>query len=83
MFTVETKVNGTLISHLICTNIGMVDTSQFANKDMCIYDFEYYKAGYDIIKDSVTHNRLDGIEELINKIMQRVRLHQLNKVKSK
>lgn len=65
MFTVEIRINGSMISHIYGRNVS---ESQTSGKH--VYDFEYYQPETrKIQKGQVEHNRSDGINSLISSIL--------------
>ncbi len=63
MFTVEIRINGSLISHIYGQNRGM--TGELTN-----YAYEYYEPETrNLKKGTVQHDRDAGITPLITKIL--------------
>ena len=68
MFSVEIKINGSLIQHIYGHNEGLVeggkrfDTSKYTYD---VYDVEDHK----LKKGEIIHDRSDGIGKLIGKIL--------------
>lgn len=67
MFTIETKINGNILSLIYGYNTGYVGN----NVDKCVYDYNYH----DIVEGTVTsgsvkHNRSDGMDKLIQLILK-------------
>ena len=65
MMSVEIKVNTVLIGHIYLRNIKHLDFDKYE------YVYHYYKPETGgILKGAITHNRGDGAEVLINKILK-------------
>lgn len=65
MFSVEIKINGSLIAHIYGHN-----TMKFNDRGETLYDYELYEVNSKrgLRKGFVNHRREDGIFELIKKI---------------
>ena len=64
MFTVEIKINGSLIGHIYGHNEGIEESGDTK------YTFEYYRPdSRKLINGNVLFKREDGIEKLISKIL--------------
>jgi hypothetical protein len=64
MFTIEVKINGSLISHIYGRNIG--DGPDGASQ----YAYEYYEPEIrKVVKGEVFHARGEGIRSLVQKIL--------------
>ena len=66
MFSVEIKINGSMIAHIYGHN-----TSTFNEKGETIYDYELYEVNKEVKAlryGKVSHKRGDGIFELVKKI---------------
>jgi|GEM_PF-6803740 len=67
MFTVETKISGTLINYTYCRNCEQIEG------DLYRYYYEHYSPeNGKLIKGDIKHNRSDGINKLIVKILKKV-----------
>jgi hypothetical protein len=68
MFTVEIKVNGSLIGHIYGRNMS-------GDKDgKCWYNYEYYEPETrHVMKGTVPHKREDGIRALVTTILNHVK----------
>lgn len=65
MFSVEIRINGNLIGHVIGKNITLT------GDDACIYEYEYYDAvDGRHVSGRVRHARSDKIRKLVGKIMR-------------
>lgn len=63
MFTVEIRINGSMIGHIYGHNEG--DTA-----DGCKYRYEYYEPETrKLIKGNIEHKRSKGIRQLITQIL--------------
>ena len=73
MFTIEIKINGAMVGHVYGRNVGQV----FPTTKECLYTIEYYKPDLGpeqrILKMEVSHNPDDGIEALLQAIINRVK----------
>jgi hypothetical protein len=64
MFTVEIKINGSLIGHIYARNVKDVGL------DECEYAYEYYEPeSRGLTKGKVRHRRKDGIRPLVGMIL--------------
>jgi hypothetical protein len=68
MFTVEIKVNGSIISCINCKNI----TNRNEDSDEDLYEYECYTYEKDLIKNKIKHKRADGIHKIVGKILNQV-----------
>lgn len=68
MFSVEIRINGTLISNINCKNV----TDPNTDSDENLYLYECYTYEKDIIKNVVAHVKSDGIHKLVGKILSQV-----------
>lgn len=67
MFTLEIKINGSLIAHVYGLNVGETKAK------LSVYNFEYYQPGDGTVyKGMVKHRREDGINKLIMLILDNV-----------
>jgi len=65
MFTIEMRVNGTLIAHVYGRNVG-----DGRSEGLTQYFYELYRAGNrKLITGDVEHKRENGIEALVVKIL--------------
>jgi len=70
MFSVELKINGTLVAHISGYNITEHPYRTGTHK----YSYEYYEVDSSrVIKGTVEHNREDRLTELIRIILNNVR----------
>jgi len=72
MFSVEIKLNGSMIAHIYGRNITQYSAyDNLKNLDESEYIFEYYEPEIgELIKGNVSHKRSDGIVPLIIKILK-------------
>ncbi len=69
MFSVEIRINGEMIKHIKGQNMGFVNEK---NMD-CIYDYQVYDVQEPSISGgTVIHNRSDGMNRLLVKILEEV-----------
>ena len=67
MFTVEIKINGTLIGHVYGHNTGVKDRGE------TLYDWHYYSTeGGNVVKGKAHHKRENGINALVSEVLQMV-----------
>lgn len=65
MFTVELKINGTMIGHIYGHNEGLED------EGLTKYSWEYYRIeSRKVTSGTVLHHRDDGLESLVAKILE-------------
>jgi len=65
MFTVEIRINGTLIAHVYGRNVG-----SGSKQGLTHYYYELYRTGNrNLITGDVEHKRDNGIEALIVKVL--------------
>ena len=72
MFSVDIKINGVLIAHLYGQNRGYAD---YLRSEDSSYKYEYHvinKRGTPVVYGNLTHNRADGIEILVHKILEKI-----------
>ena len=72
MFTVELKINGSLIGHVYGHNEGLVEQPHdFSNSNpKSKYKYAYYGVeNQKLINGKITHSRDDGLERLISSIL--------------
>jgi hypothetical protein len=69
MISAEIKVNGTMVGHIYARNISTPEVLE-SGVGLNLYHWEYYKPENRIAKrGKVSHERQDGIEKLISKIL--------------
>jgi len=68
MFTVEIKVNGSIISCINCKNI----TNRNEDSDEDLYEYECYTYSKNLIKKTIKHKKEDGIHKIVGKILNQV-----------
>lgn len=67
MFTVEIRINGTLISHIYGRNIAPLPNGKSR------YEYEYYEAeSRKVQTGTVEHRREDGLRSLVTEILNNV-----------
>lgn len=67
MFTVELKINGTMIGHIYGKNKGLASEGTGET----IYEYEYYEPdGGDIARGFVLHKREDGLRHLVRLVLE-------------
>ena len=70
MFSVEVRINGSMIGHIYGHNEGFTNNSK--KYDECNYTYQYYDVQEGIVySGEVKHERQDGIEELLKRILQK------------
>ena len=78
MFTVEIKINGSMIGHIYGHN-----KADIAN-GVCRYEYEYYQPELrKMVCGEVTHARDDGIRELISMILNDVNKQEASERKKR
>lgn len=66
VFTVEIKVNGTLVGHINGENVSDI-------KGLSTYNYEYYEVdsiALKLVNGRVKHNHKNGIRALIKKVLE-------------
>ena len=70
MFTIEIKINGSMIGHIYGRNIGYTEDCG-PNEHMMNYTYEYYEPETREIKSGrVKHERTDGARRLVQLILE-------------
>jgi len=68
MFSVEIKINGSMIQHIHGHNEGFIDSGKRFDTSKYTYDV-YDVESHKLKKGEVIHDRSDGIGKLIGKIL--------------
>ena len=72
MFTIELKINGSMIGHIYGHNEGIAPEG----KGETLYSWEYYRPQIRELKHgTVLHHRAAGIEALVCKILENFTAH--------
>lgn len=67
MFSCEIRVNGAMVGHLYCRNLGKKE------KDTYQYYYEYYRPESGQVQTGkIFHAREDGIESLTSRILEKI-----------
>ena len=72
MFSIEIRVNTQLIGHIYCRNVTPNDQDL---DDINVYKYNYYKPETgEVYSGHVKHKRDDGIERLVQIILNNIKL---------